>query len=237
MEHSITPQQTLNSEQLELIKKTVARGATDDELKLFLYRCKNLGLDPLRPNTVHFIKYGSSPGTVVVGLDGFRSLAARTGKHTGTKRGLIYSDDGSLVGAWAEVYRSDWQHPAREESLISEYSTGKAMWAKMPATMIKKVAEVAALRMAFPDELGGVYSDDEMHQATPTQKIDPEPVRDVTKPSPEAIRSVFDAATRNGWNRESLAQLLDEQFHVKSASELSIDQFRAITTLVASGGK
>lgn len=155
----------LTGGQRALVKATVAKGATDDELNLFLYRCKNMGLDPLKPGQVHFIKYGSAPGTIIVGIDGFRARAAKTGKHVGTKRGLIRDDKGKCLGAWAEVYRSDWTHPAKEEVSLAEYSTGKGQWSKMPETMIKKVAEVAALRMAFPDELGGLYSNDEMDQA------------------------------------------------------------------------
>jgi hypothetical protein len=95
----------------------------------------------------------------------FRAKAARTGKLVGIKRGVLRDEKGRCTGAWCEVYRSDWQHPAREEVSLAEYSTGKAMWAKMPETMVKKVAEVAALRMAFPDDLGGVYAEEEMHQA------------------------------------------------------------------------
>ena len=151
-------------DQLELIKSTVARGATNDEMKLFLYRCQHMGLDPLKPGMVHFIKYGNNPGTIVIGIDGFRLKASKTGKHVGTKRGVT-REDGKIVSAWAEVYRADWDHPAREEVPFVEYNTGKGNWAKMPETMIKKVAEVAALRMAFPDELGGLYSAEEMDQA------------------------------------------------------------------------
>lgn len=152
-------------EQLKLITSTVAKGATPDELTLFLYRCKTLGLDPLKPGQVHFIKFGGAAGAIVVGLEGFRSRAAATGKLAGVKRGAIRNADGHLLGAWAEVYRSDWKECAREEVPLSEYNTGKGPWAKMPETMIKKVAECAALRMAFPDALGGVYESAEMDQA------------------------------------------------------------------------
>jgi hypothetical protein len=147
-----------------------------------------MGLDPLKPGHIHFVKYGNNPGTIIIGIDGFRSKAAKTGKHAGTKRGVIRDDNGKCIGAWCEVYRSDWSHPAREEVSLSEYNSGKSNWAKMPETMIKKVAEVAALRMAFPDELGGVYSDDEMDQAKlPDQK-------DVTQPQPaELEKAVVDA--------------------------------------------
>jgi phage recombination protein Bet len=152
-------------EQIQLIKDVVAKNATDDELKLFLYRCKNLGLDPLKPGQIHFIKYGNSPGTIVVGIEGFRSRASTTGKLTGIKRGILRDDKGKCTGAWAEVFRSDWKEPAHEEVSLSEYNTGKSNWARMPETMIKKVAEAAALRMAFPDQLGGVYTNEEMDQA------------------------------------------------------------------------
>jgi phage recombination protein Bet len=152
-------------DQLDLIKRTVARGASDDELKLFLYRCSNLGLDPLKPGMIHFVKYGNGPGSIVVGIEGFRSKAVKTGKLSGIKRGAIKDDKGVLVGAWAEVFRKDWQHCAREEVPLSEYNKGSGPWKTMPETMIKKVAEAAALRMAFPDDLGGIYAPEEMDQA------------------------------------------------------------------------
>lgn len=158
------PNQSWTPEQMRLITDVVARGASPDELKLFLYRCTKMGLDPLKPGQVHFIKYGTNPGTIVVGIEGFRSIAARTGKVSGIKRGVV-KEEGELVAAWCEVYRSDWQHPAREEVPFAEYNTGKGPWAKMPETMLKKVAEAAALRMAFPDDLGGTYVREEMDQA------------------------------------------------------------------------
>lgn len=157
-------------EQLKLITDVIARNASPDELKLFLYRCKNMGLDPLKPGQIHFVKYSNGPGTIVVGIEGFRTVAHRSGKLSGIKRGAIRDEKGNLVGAWAEVYRTDWQHPAREEAPLSEYNTGRGPWQKMPETMIKKVAEAAALRMAFPDSLGGVYTNEEMEQAESAPK-------------------------------------------------------------------
>lgn len=184
MSNALALQNEFNSDQLALIKSTVAKGATNDELQLFLYRCKHMGLDPLKPGQIHFVKYGSSPGTIVIGIEGFRSKAATTGKHTGTKRGVIRDTSGKGIGAWAEVYRSDWQHPARVEVSLTEFIADKPTWKKMPEAMIQKVAEVHALRMAFPDELGGVYSDDEMDQASFKDVSSVEPVR-------EAIPDVF----------------------------------------------
>lgn len=187
------PVAVYNAEQLDLIKSTVAKGATNDELKLFLYRCENLGLDPLKPGQIYFIKYGNSPGTIVVGIDGFRAKANSTGLLSGIKRGALRDDKGNLIGGWAEVYRSDWNHPAREEVPLSEYNTGKSQWAKMPETMIKKVAECAALRMAFPDALGGVYAPEEMDQASSTQKsTSPTPQHSEDKDAASVIKEFYD---------------------------------------------
>lgn len=158
--------QSWTPEQMKLITDVVAKGATKDELALFLYRCQNMGLDPLKPGQIHFVKYNaSSAGTIVVGIEGFRSIAHRSGKFSGIKRGVNRDEKGNIISAWAEVYRSDWQQSAREEVPMSEYNTGRGPWQKMPETMLKKVAEAAALRMAFPNELGGVYEKAEMDQA------------------------------------------------------------------------
>jgi phage recombination protein Bet len=175
-------------EQIQLIKDTVAKNATDNELKLFLYSCQNMGLDPLKPGQIYFIKYGSTPGTIVVGIDGFRTKAQSTGKLAGIKRGVLRDENGKCTGAWSEVYRSDWREPAREEVSLIEYNTRKSTWVQMPETMIKKVAEAAALRMAFPDQLGGVYADAEMDQA---DKSDREPKEEPQIQVIDAKKGVF----------------------------------------------
>lgn len=173
--HALSPVQEYTQEERDLIRRTVAKDATEAEFQLFMYRARHLGLDPLKTGQIHFVKYGNNPGTIIVGIDGMRARAARTGKHSGTQRGVIRDDKGKLVGAWAEVYRTDWTMPAREEVPFSEYASQKPNWQKMPETMIKKVAEAAALRMAFPDEVGGLYAEEEMDQAERPAKPAKEP--------------------------------------------------------------
>ncbi len=175
----VVTENKMGRDEIELIKRTVAVGATDIELKLFLYQANKRGLDPLT-RQIHFIKrkkYNPETekyeevGTIQTGIDGFRVVAGRTGKLSGIRRGATYDDNGQLIGAWAEIFRSDWQHPAREEVSFKEYCQKKkdgspmGLWATMPETMIKKVAEAAALRMAFPEDLSGIYTHDEMQQA------------------------------------------------------------------------
>jgi phage recombination protein Bet len=230
-----------NPEELQLITDTVAKGATPDELRLFLHRCNLLHLNPLKPGQIHFVKYSaSSPGTIVVGIEGFRSLAARTGKLSGISRGAI-REGGKLIGAWAEVTRSDWKNPAREEVPLSEYNTGKGPWAKMPETMIKKVAEAAALRMAFPDDLGGVYERSEMNQEDPNNDDIDQPRRRIFADQPGADEGdgshaapkvvivdhrkqlgieINSERARLGWDKEKLGQFIIEGFG-KPGNELS----------------
>ena len=148
-------------EEKALIKNTVAKDATDAELDWFFQVCTARQLNPYLKQ-VWFIKRGGTP-TIQTSIDGFRAIANRTGKLAGIKRGTKMVD-GILYG-WAEVYRKDWVHPAYEEVSIKEYGGGGPLWGKMPQTMIKKVAESAALRMAFPEDLSGLYSNDEMAQA------------------------------------------------------------------------
>src|SRR5690606_16282355 len=85
---ALTNAQAFTPEQLKLIRDTVAKDASPDELQLFLYRAKSMGLDPLKPGQVHFVKYGNSAGSIIVGIEGFRSIAHRSGKLSGIERGV-----------------------------------------------------------------------------------------------------------------------------------------------------
>jgi phage recombination protein Bet len=124
------------------------------------------------------IKYGSQPATMVVGKDAYFKRADACPTYDGIESGLIVLNDAGIqyrqgafylpndeeiVGAWAEAYRSDKAHPYRVEVSFSEYvgkkkdGTVNGQWASKPATMIVKVAEVQALRKAFPGTLGQLY--------------------------------------------------------------------------------
>lgn len=202
-------QGTWTHEQMRLITDVVAKGATPDELKLFLYRCQHMGLDPLKPGQIHFVKYSTGPGTIVVGIEGFRSIAHRSGKLSGISRGVVRGEKGEVIAAWAEIHRSDWQHPAREEVPAAEYNTGRGPWQKMPETMLKKVAEAAALRMAFPNELGGVYESSEMDQAAQSRVAPEQPDERDGTPVDNGYRIPFG------------------KFAKRSLDEVSVDQLRS----------
>ncbi len=158
-------------EQIDLIKKTVAPDATDTELQLFLHTCKTRGLDPLLKQ-VYFIKRGGK-GTIQVSIDGFRMKAAETRECAGIDD-ATYGYSGAERLAWATVtvwrlvqgVRCPFTATARWEEYVQSYN-GKpsGLWEKMPHTMLAKCAESLALRKAFPAELGGLYTNEEMTQA------------------------------------------------------------------------
>lgn len=221
-------------DQFDLIKKTVAKNATDDELELFFHRCKMLGLNPLMPGQIYFIKYGTSPGTIVVGIDGFRARAHATGKLSGVKRGVIRDNNGICTGAWADVYRSDWQEPAHEEVPLNEYHTGKGNWVKMPETMIKKVAEAAALRIAFPNDLGGLYLTEEMDQAEKQEKEFSQP-KQVRAPSEPQLKRLFAISKQHGVTVDQMKDYLLTKFNKSTTKDLTIEEYNQICDDIQAG--
>lgn len=154
-----------------VIKQMCAPTATDSEFKYFLYNCLERGLNPFM-NQIYFIKRKTRQadgsyrelGTIQVSIEGYRSLAERTGKLQGIERGLI-EENGIITGAWAKVYRSDWVIPCEEKVKLKDYMGSTPLWQKMPGVMLLKCAETAALRRAFPQIFGGTYGMEEMDQA------------------------------------------------------------------------
>lgn len=219
--------------QLDLIKRTVAKNATDDELELFFYRCTELKLNPLLPGQVYFLKFKNrktgewNPGTVVIGIDGFRVRAGRTGKHNGTKRGVIRDANGVCIGGWADVYRKDWDHPAHVEVSMKEYADPyKDTWREMPESMIQKTAEVAALRMAFPEELGGMYTPEEMDQANrPSKEIEAEIIR---KPSEAQLKRLFAISKAAGKTHDEVKDILKQNYKKESSKDLTLDEYNEL---------
>ncbi len=176
---------------VDLIKHTVAEGSTDEELKLFLYQAKRTGLDPLA-RQIYFIKRG---GKVVIqtSIDGFRVVANRAGDYAGQDEPEFEEGTSYPKKCVVTVHRfspKGERYPAAHGvAYWSEYCPPEGqnfMWKKMPHAMLAKVAEALALRKAFPQDLSGLYTDEEMEQSVEDVKTTtPAPIQSTTKPPVE----------------------------------------------------
>ena len=164
---------TWTPEQAQLISSTIAPGCTADELKLFAYACQRTGLDPFSRQIYAIRRSGKM--TIQSGIDGLRSIAERTGQLDGSET-FFCGPDGEWKDVWLAkeppaaaktiIYRKGCSHPFIGVARYADYA-GQGLWSKMPAAMIAKCSEAQALRRAFPADLSGVYSTDEMEQAEP----------------------------------------------------------------------
>jgi len=148
-------------EQIDTIKQTVAKGANDSQLALFLQVCKSRGLDPFTKQ-VYF-----TPQGIIVSIDGFRAIAERTGCYAPGPTRYEYDDAKNLVAAYVTVRKlvaGQW-FDIEESAFFDEYRGSSPIWKKMPRVMLAKCAEARALRRAFSSDLSGLYSPEEMDQA------------------------------------------------------------------------
>ncbi len=168
MTKEVMKYENITPAQVDLIKSQIAVGATNDELDLFLHVADKSGLDPLSKQ-IYFIKR-SGKMTIQTAIDGFRSIADRTGQYISSEEPIFEEIGNNPVKATVTVGKvvqgviGKFTASAR----WSEYYPGKSqgfMWDKMPHTMLGKCAEALALRKAFPSQLSGLYTGDEMAQA------------------------------------------------------------------------
>ena len=186
-------------EKLELLRRTQFEGATEDEFKKFVIDCDTSGLSPFSRQIYSLERWDEKKRRTVrstqVSIDGFRLIAERTGQYAGQKAPQWCGKD----GVWRDVWTSD-EHPyaarvgvmrrsfkeplyaiAKWNAYVSKDKSGNPtyMWKKMDDHMLAKTAEALALRKAFPQELSGFYTLEEMselfneielYEAKPEQK-------------------------------------------------------------------
>jgi phage recombination protein Bet len=170
-----------------IIKRYLVSGTpnsvTDEEVVMFMQICKAQKLNPFL-REAYLIKYGGQPAAIVTGKDTFTKRAAKSTNSDGQEAGIIVQNANkqverrtgtfyiknqeTLVGGWAKAYRKDKKYPVEVTVSLDEYigkkkdGTINSNWTQRPATMIRKVALVQALREAFPEDFEGLYSPEEM---------------------------------------------------------------------------
>ncbi len=205
---------SFSPEQINVLKNSIAKGASNEELELFLYTSKRTGLDPFS-RQIYLIKRWDSSlkkevATTQTSIDGFRAIASRDSEYAGQTTTLYAGKDGEWVELWTDdqppfaakvgIYRKNFGEPtfaiAKWNSYVQKNkdgSTGK-MWQKFPDTMLGKCAEAQALRKAFPLNLSGLYTHDEMAQAN-NEVIEAQQVKEETKQIVENIEPKKEAST------------------------------------------
>ena len=172
-------------DQKKLIKDQIAPKATDNELKLFIYQAQRTGLDPLA-RQIYAIHRKSKDGngnwtermTIQTSIDGFRVIAERSGDYAGQDEPQFITDgDEKYCKVTVYRFRGETRYPAAVgvaywKEYVQTDKEGKpfGLWAKMPRTMLAKVAEALALRKAYPQDLSGLYTGDEMQVDTPSSE-------------------------------------------------------------------
>lgn len=201
-----------SNEQIDLIKRQIANGCTNDELAIFMHQCKRTGLDPLT-RQIYAIKRAGRM-TIQTSIDGFRVIAERSGTYGGQDEPTwTYNADGSIINCTVKVYRfrGDVRYPAGVGvAFFKEYYPNPVNLQKTLAhTMIAKVAEALALRKAFPQDLSGLYTNDEMQQADVV-------VEDmITTEQQTTINILLDEAKISPNNRTSIEEALTNGTYTK----------------------
>jgi len=223
-EAALTFEYESNGEKVKLSPATVrsylVRGGgnvTDQEVMMFMTLCKYQHLNPFL-NEAYLIKFGNSPATLVTGKDVFTKRAKKNANYKGKAAGIIVCDENGvvteregtfklpneeLVGGWAKVYINGYEQPEYASVSFDEYvgkkSNGEVnnQWATKPATMIRKVALVQALREAFPDDYEGLYAQEEIPELSNIVldenviDVDVEPTPQEPEPSTDAQMALF----------------------------------------------
>lgn len=219
---SAMPQTIATKEQVDLLKQTIAKGCTDTEFALFMELCRAKKLDPFAKHIQPVKRWdpdSQSMGlTFQTGIDGFRLIAERTGHYCGQDGPYWCGEDGQWVDVWTKgypptaakvgVFRKGFERPIFAVAHYAEYIQTKkdgkpnSMWAKMACNQLAKCAESLAIRKAFPEDLAGLYSPEEMKQA------------DLPPMQPEQTAVVVEAqvvASERPWtSKKHMIQMFDE---------------------------
>jgi len=194
---SIAPHKMFTEEDVKTIREAYGQGASESEFKIFMNICEQTRLNPFTKQ-IYFIKIQGRM-TTMTSIDGLRLTAERTGKYVpGRDTSYTYDKAGNLYSATSYVKKlgpdNSW-HEVAATAIYAEYKKSGGVWSTMPHVMLAKCAESLALRKAFPADLSGLYSEEEM-PAPPKEQIETVAVSEslevISKEEAEALELSFD---------------------------------------------
>lgn len=185
-------------QQLAALRQLGVDANSQGDLAVFFHQAQRSGLDPFK-REIYMITRKGKP-TIQTGIDGFYKIADRVSRATGGTWGISETLWCGQDGQWADVWLQSGPPAAAKVTLerngarftvvalTSEYMAQGPMWQKMPARMIAKCAEALAIRKAFPEDLSGLYTSEEMAQAdSPTPAPRPASIQQVQEPAPVQV--------------------------------------------------
>lgn len=213
----------------EDVRRTICENASDKEVAMFLELCRAQRLNPFIKDA-YLVKYGNSPASIITSKDVFMKRATANKNYKGFEAGVTYIDRNGevkhreggavykaagekLVGGWCRVY-VEGRKPFYDEVTLEEYSTGRGTWKTIPATMVRKVAVVHAMREAYPEDLQQLYIAEEMGKAG---EVVQQPAQ---QPAPVAQ---VQAAPVQPVEVQEAAEVLDAEFHeIASPNQIEV---------------
>ena len=180
-----------SEEHKKVIKESFAKSLTNAEFEVFVQLGLATGLNPFTKE-IWAVKYGDSAAQIFIGRDGYRKAIGRNANYDCHIADAVYANDdfsydsntglvshkynfrdrGRLVGAYCLVFMKSSTRPFFSWAELSEYDKGQSLWKTMKTTMIKKVAESQAIRMAMT-ALNGTYAEEENWKDNNGRTIEP----------------------------------------------------------------